>query len=75
MFILERQTYSLLDWLGDVGGLYDGLGIVVGAFVSTLSSIRLKNKLLDLVFKPSGSDDEDDAPRTHKGKSMPNELG
>ena len=25
---LERQTYSLLEWVGDVGGLYDGLSII-----------------------------------------------
>ena len=23
--IIQRQTYSLLEWLGDVGGLFDGL--------------------------------------------------
>ena len=25
----SRQTYSLLDWLGDVGGLNDALNILV----------------------------------------------
>ena len=24
-FVYNRQTYSLLDWFGDMGGLYDGL--------------------------------------------------
>ena len=26
----ERSTYSFLDWLGDVGGLFDGLILVGG---------------------------------------------
>lgn len=29
---IERQTYSLLDWLGDVGGLFEGLN-VIGAYI------------------------------------------
>ena len=28
MTMHEREIYSLLEWLGDVGGLYDGLRIV-----------------------------------------------
>ena len=33
-FKIERQTYSLLEWVGDVGGLYDGLLIVLGPIFS-----------------------------------------
>ena len=25
---INRETYSLLDWLGDCGGLFDGLLII-----------------------------------------------
>ena len=32
--VIERSTYSLLDWLGDVGGLYDGLKLIGTALVS-----------------------------------------
>jgi len=27
--VVNRQTYSLLDWLGDMGGLFDALKIIV----------------------------------------------
>jgi len=26
--VINRQTYSLLDWLGDLGGLFDALCII-----------------------------------------------
>ena len=61
-----RQTYSLLDWLGDLGGLFDALWYVVSlvvkpasAFVlqtTMLSFFRLQNKehevKLDAMFNP-----------------------
>ena len=37
----SRQTYSLLDWLGDIGGLSDALLPIVGLLVSPLSSFAL----------------------------------
>ena len=41
--VYNRKTYSLLDWLGDVGGLIDGLYLigeilVTGYSVSSLES-------------------------------------
>ena len=29
----NRKTESLLDWMGDCGGLYDGLNLIVGSFL------------------------------------------
>lgn len=26
--VIERQTYSMLEWLGDIGGLSDALRII-----------------------------------------------
>ena len=34
---LNRQTYSLLDWLGDLGGLTDALYIIFSILVTTFS--------------------------------------
>ena len=31
--ITTRQTYSLLDWLGDIGGLHDSLILIVQLFL------------------------------------------
>ena len=34
---IERSTYGLLDCLGDVGGLYDGLNLLIGPLVSSFA--------------------------------------
>ena len=30
MYVINRETYTLLDWLGDIGGLGEGLTIIFG---------------------------------------------
>ena len=36
--IIERQTYSSLDFLGDCGGLFDALRLIGGALVGGAAS-------------------------------------
>lgn len=31
--VVQRDTYSILDWLGDLGGLFDALLIIIGLLV------------------------------------------
>ena len=48
--VVQRQTYSLLEWLGDIGGLLEALkylGIVV---LLPLRSFMLKNELISTIF-------------------------
>ena len=33
--VFKRKVYSLLDMIGDIGGLYDGLLFITGFFLST----------------------------------------
>ena len=51
--IIERQTYSSLEWLGDVGGLFDGLRLLVGPIMAQVSANALKPLLLASVFRDS----------------------
>ena len=41
-----RQTYSLLDWLGDLGGLFDALWYVVSLVVKPASAFVLQTTML-----------------------------
>ena len=41
-----RQTYSLLDWLGDLGGLFDALWYIVSLIVRPASAFALQKTLL-----------------------------
>ena len=33
--IINRQTYGILDWLGDIGGLNDALTLIVKIFIAS----------------------------------------
>ena len=35
--VIERQTYSLLEWLGDIGGLFDALRLIGAGLVAPRS--------------------------------------
>ena len=48
---IERQTYSFLEWLGEVGGLFE-ISKVIGFFiVLPFSSYRIKSELLSAIFR------------------------
>ena len=63
----QRQTYSLLDWLGDLGGLFDALLYICRMLISPLSVYTLKQTILsnmfrfksDKVGRPRGDEDDD----------------
>ena len=60
MKVINRSTYSILDWLGDIGGLHDALQII-GAFIAgPFSSSALKLELLRRFSKPALKDALDD---------------
>ena len=46
----ERKTYSLLEWLGDVGGLFDGLYLASLILVQPFSTYALRTVLLATVL-------------------------
>ena len=50
MLVTERSTYSFLDILGDVGGLYDALRILGGLLVMPFASKALSNELVKKIL-------------------------
>ena len=48
---IERQTYSMLEWLGDVGGLFDGLRLIFSLLIAPVASLAMKSELLISVFR------------------------
>ena len=51
----NRKTYSLLDYLGDVGGLLDGLYLLVEFFIASYQTLTLNKYLMTALIwiKPS----------------------
>ena len=51
----NRETYSLLDWVGDIGGLLDGLFLIGDILVGPFATYALSSKLVATIvrFNPS----------------------
>lgn len=41
--MIERETYSALEWLGDVGGLVDGLRLIANIIIGPIASLAIKS--------------------------------
>ena len=41
----------MLEWLGDVGGLFDMLKLIGSIFVIPFAAFRLKSELLSKIFR------------------------
>ena len=48
---VKRKTDSILDWLGDWGGLYGSLQFLADILISPLSTYMLNSKLAQLLVK------------------------
>ena len=46
---INRQTYSLLDWLGDCGGLLDALFFIGEIFVNPISLYFARSRIASLL--------------------------
>ena len=54
--VVNRETYSLLDWLGDLGGLFDALKLLCAFAISPISGFTLKATLMATLFRQRPSD-------------------
>ena len=55
--MVTRQTYSFLDWLGDMGGLFDALYLLGMIILAPISKFALKTELLSSMFRYRGSEE------------------
>ena len=49
--IINRESYSLLDYLGDLGGLIDALYYICYTIVAPVASFSMKATLLSKIFR------------------------
>ena len=47
---IERTTYSLLEWLGDIGGLADSLVFIGRVLIGPIAAFMMKANILELAF-------------------------
>ena len=46
----------MLEWVGDIGGLFDGLSLIVRLIIAPVAAIAMKAKLLSQLFRLTASD-------------------
>ena len=46
---IDRETYSMLDWLGDIGGLIEALKVFGEVIISSMSMFAFKSRLASLI--------------------------
>ena len=49
--VINRETYSLLEWLGDVGGLIEALRFLGKLIAGPVTSFSLQATLLSALFR------------------------
>lgn len=54
--LINRQTYSLLDWLGDLGGLLDALYLFGFVLIHPIARFAIDSRLLYSLFRYRGSE-------------------
>jgi len=47
----HRSVYSVLDWLGDIGGLFDALSLICRVLLSSLTTLMFKIGLFNRLFE------------------------
>ena len=49
--VFKRTVYSLLELVGDIGGLYDGLLFITSFFLRYYNASMFEQKLVETLFK------------------------
>ena len=49
LYRIDRDVYSFLDWIGDMGGFFEGI-LVIGFLISSWWSFMLDNLLIENLF-------------------------
>ena len=54
--IVNRQTYSILDWLGDIGGLIDALFLLGQMLILPIATFALNTRIMSSLFRYRATD-------------------
>ena len=52
LVVTERYVYSVLDYIGDLGGLYDGLKLLFIGLISIFNYNLYSSYMVTHLFKP-----------------------
>ena len=55
LLVTEREVYSVLDWIGDLGGLFDGLKLICVGILSIFNYNLYSAYMVSQLFKEKKS--------------------
>ena len=53
---IERSTYNILEWVGDIGGLFDGFRLIVESLIAPLTGYAVKTAILSAGYNTISSE-------------------
>ena len=56
LHVIERQTYSMLELLGDVGGLFDALRYIGLVLVEPVVRFKMHETMMSTLYRLKGGD-------------------
>ena len=51
LYLIDRNVYSFLDWIGDVGGLYEGLFLSFSVILIFSQYYDLEHLLIEHLYR------------------------
>ena len=53
LYLIDRDVYSYLDWIGDVGGLNEGIFLLLKVILLSLQFFDLEHLLIENLYRQS----------------------
>ena len=51
LYRVDRDVYSILDWIGDIGGLVEGLALFFGGLVALISFNSFDHYMIEYLYQ------------------------
>ena len=50
LYRVDRDVYSLLDWIGDIGGVMEGLVVIMGVLLGALQFNKFNHYMIEQLY-------------------------
>ena len=50
LYRVDREVYSLLDWIGDIGGLMEGLLLIFGVLLAAIQFNKFDHYMIESLY-------------------------
>ena len=68
--VIDRQVYSVLDWLGDIGGLGEACFFLGGGLLVLTQKDQFDSMLVSALYRVKGKNATDDKLKKQQGDTM-----